>query len=528
MNLQEKEENSSESGGSLNQGLENGNGAYQAGKMLASAGKEIANTGVKEAVKAGAASAGGLPVAIADKLKDIGKVMLANDSSTFETSSEGVKVIAVIIIILLLPIIIITSSVHGLVGASVEKYHEDQYNKYSFQNGFTGVFKYISDFFQMDDEVGEYQGYEPLYEGIEKNISILDKAFTKAYEVAKIEVRNKIIEEGYDEVLTMESFENNGYPFQNINYAELISIISQSPDYNIENLKYKKFKALLNNTIYNQSLKYLYCMKVETDYKERIYYYDVKQNKIELGEGERVPEGAVAYTEKIKYGKVTLKHYDLKSVYEMIGLNPNEKNAHWDVNNIDMLDEQEKYLRYFAKECYLGPQERTIWDRGYNRTSVSISEEEYEKYEEFIQHYEGDIDEAVKKLLEAAFSTLGATYSMEKRFEKGYFDCSSLTYWCYKQIGIDIGVYYSTASKECHYLEDNGYKVSDYYDESIMKPGDLIFYSSRPSGKYKNITHTGLYVGDGKMIDASSSRKKVVYRDVWGKDEIVSVCRPLQ
>ena len=67
-----------------------------------------------------------------------------------------------------------------------------------------------------------------------------------------------------------------------------------------------------------------------------------------------------------------------------------------------------------------------------------------------------------------------------------------------------------------------------------MKPGDIIFYRDTTSDKnlaasrYRHVTHTAIYVGDGKMIDASSGKGEVVYRNVWGKDKIISVCRPLQ
>lgn len=35
-----------------------------------------------------------------------------------------------------------------------------------------------------------------------------------------------------------------------------------------------------------------------------------------------------------------------------------------------------------------------------------------------------------------------------------------------------------------------------------------------------------IYVGGGKLVDASSSYGKVVYRDVYSRDEIVLIGRP--
>ena len=45
-----------------------------------------------------------------------------------------------------------------------------------------------------------------------------------------------------------------------------------------------------------------------------------------------------------------------------------------------------------------------------------------------------------------------------------------------------------------------------------LQPGDLVFWSHKPNGRYMNITHVGIYAGDGMVVDASYSKGKVVYR----------------
>lgn len=45
------------------------------------------------------------------------------------------------------------------------------------------------------------------------------------------------------------------------------------------------------------------------------------------------------------------------------------------------------------------------------------------------------------------------------------------------------------------------------------RPGDLVFFG-------EPVTHVGIYIGDGRMIDASSSRKQIVERAIWTSDVV--------
>ena len=59
-----------------------------------------------------------------------------------------------------------------------------------------------------------------------------------------------------------------------------------------------------------------------------------------------------------------------------------------------------------------------------------------------------------------------------------------------------------------------------------LVPGDLIFWSYRPNGRFMNITHVGIYAGNGKVVDASSSKGQVIYRDLYCADKQVLYGRP--
>lgn len=71
------------------------------------------------------------------------------------------------------------------------------------------------------------------------------------------------------------------------------------------------------------------------------------------------------------------------------------------------------------------------------------------------------------------------------------FDCSGLTSYAYRQVGITI-------SRSSRAQLSVGYKVS----KSELKPGDLVFY-------YSPVSHVGMYIGNGKIVDAANPRKGV-------------------
>ncbi|MBK1810937.1 SH3 domain-containing protein [Clostridium sp. YIM B02505] len=119
--------------------------------------------------------------------------------------------------------------------------------------------------------------------------------------------------------------------------------------------------------------------------------------------------------------------------------------------------------------------------------------------------YGQEITSSLIDLLKKAFpsqATRGMYDSVPVQFiNKGYkaFDCSGLMQWGFKQAGINIG-------RTTYDQINNGKEVSK--DE--VKPGDLLFYS--------DISHVGMYVGDGKWIEAPNSKSFVRVVEVpWNK-----------
>ena len=130
---------------------------------------------------------------------------------------------------------------------------------------------------------------------------------------------------------------------------------------------------------------------------------------------------------------------------------------------------------------------------------------------------------------------LGSTYSQNYRMRKGYYDCSSLVWRSYRPTGILFG--YSknaknapTAAEEARYLVSRGKEIaSTYVSDSKLRPGDLIFMSNRYNGRYRNITHVAIYIGNDRIIHATPRNTNDVQygRYSYYKDMVVCIGRPV-
>ena len=123
------------------------------------------------------------------------------------------------------------------------------------------------------------------------------------------------------------------------------------------------------------------------------------------------------------------------------------------------------------------------------------------------------------EIVKLAMKRLGDPYSQERRGQGNYTDCSYLTMWSYRQIGIIIP---GTAAEQGRFCVNNNLTVS----KEDLVPGDLVFWSHKPNGRFMNITHVGVYAGNGKVIDAAYSKGQVVYRNLFDSNKQVLYGRP--
>ena len=98
--------------------------------------------------------------------------------------------------------------------------------------------------------------------------------------------------------------------------------------------------------------------------------------------------------------------------------------------------------------------------------------------------------------LQAAISRLGYPYIWGAAGPTS-FDCSGLMMWAYQQVGISLPHF--TVSQ---------YNSGVHVSRNDLEPGDLIFF-------FSNISHVGMYIGNGMMIDAPNFGEDVKVQPIY-------------
>jgi cell wall-associated NlpC family hydrolase len=99
--------------------------------------------------------------------------------------------------------------------------------------------------------------------------------------------------------------------------------------------------------------------------------------------------------------------------------------------------------------------------------------------------------EKVEKIIALAIRKLGNSYAPAKA-GPDHFDCSGFVYYVFTHNGIKIPRTSRTQSQ-------SGPKLS----RNELKRGDMLFFDTH---ERKHINHSGIYLGDGKFIHASSGK----------------------
>jgi cell wall-associated NlpC family hydrolase len=95
-----------------------------------------------------------------------------------------------------------------------------------------------------------------------------------------------------------------------------------------------------------------------------------------------------------------------------------------------------------------------------------------------------------------AAAQLGAPYRYGGTEPTRGFDCSGLVYYAHAQQGVAVP---RTAAQQ--------FAAARSVDPDDLAPGDLVFYRLVP--RQREVTHVGIYVGQGRFVHAPQSGRRV-------------------
>lgn len=109
------------------------------------------------------------------------------------------------------------------------------------------------------------------------------------------------------------------------------------------------------------------------------------------------------------------------------------------------------------------------------------------------------------EVVSIAMKYLGSPYVWAGASPSG-FDCSGFVMYVYAKVGVSLP--HSSRMQ---------YGVGRAVSRGDLRPGDLVFFGNP-------IHHVGIYIGDGKMIDAAGTGKDVRISNVW-RSNYYGACR---
>jgi len=84
------------------------------------------------------------------------------------------------------------------------------------------------------------------------------------------------------------------------------------------------------------------------------------------------------------------------------------------------------------------------------------------------------------------------------------YDCSGLVWAAYRSAGVTLP----------RIARDQQHATTEISIDQLL-PGDLVFFSTTSNTDWRQVTHVGIYIGNGKMIEAPMSGENVKIAPVW-------------
>ena len=114
-------------------------------------------------------------------------------------------------------------------------------------------------------------------------------------------------------------------------------------------------------------------------------------------------------------------------------------------------------------------------------------------------------------VIRTAQTQLGVQYQWGGESPGQDFDCSGLVQWVYGQNGVQLPR-----------VAQDQYNATAKVALNQVQPGDLLFFG----GGTNSITHVGIYIGNGQMIDAPHTGAQVRVESFGGWGDLVGATRP--
>lgn len=110
-------------------------------------------------------------------------------------------------------------------------------------------------------------------------------------------------------------------------------------------------------------------------------------------------------------------------------------------------------------------------------------------------------------IVAVARSQIGTRYRLGAQTPGRAFDCSGLIRYVLGMFKLELP---RTANEQA--------KIGQYValDTTQLRPGDLVTF-----GRGKRVSHIGIYVGDGRIVHASTSQRRVVESTIEGENWFV-------
>lgn len=401
-------------------------GTEEAAKFMeeaASIGKASArDAAASGAAKAAGATGVGVPVAAtietarnAKKVKDAVENLNQKTSANEDYKLSGLKsVLWILVGIIVFFVIMFSTLIQRIIPGPIEGYRESQYapkssvNENFTKKGYPTVQKVIDNYSGLE----EYNRELPLEDAIIVYRELIDATiqdvFTEFCEKTVKKYDKNILVRFFqgddldrDDEKTKENFLNQPYPYckkteegyytiadyldgkipkyeysdrknylnNDINYAEIISILSMNQNYNImsDSCTLEDFAELLCS---DRAKKYLYEMKMTPVFIES-----------------EEDTGSLIKKKTGYYYSFEIMPFGLRELFILAGVEKNESDVDFsNQTNYQMLDRKEKYLRTYARgvEYLLGPSYKDkrdsrslIYGEGANRTLTGRSADYY-------------------------------------------------------------------------------------------------------------------------------------------------------